>query len=518
MDASDHRDLFLQNHYALTESRLSFDTTEDLVIWEWCQEFVRSHGHVPSSGTVRSHFESAKNTEVLERLDRLAPLKPLVRGDFRSYLEDKANERRARRTLELAKEMAAIVSTGIDLRSDKGKPIRLQGPLDAIRHVMDQSHEIVSPTLGGALSGNLLADGQTFLNRYDQVKNDPRAGLGQFTGIAQIDEHLKGAKKKELWIHAAFTGHLKTFFATHWAYVQAVYFGGSTLYFSLEVPYHQVMNFIYTMHSAHEDFGAIRQKLGIQGLGLEYHKIRDGKLSKEEEAFLKDYVVPDFNRTPTVPHNGPHSLDPTAYGNIQVEVQDPDKLDYTVVDLRTRAELLNVKTPFDMIMVDHAGLLSSRKRHASTTESLNEVLRDLKKLSGAFNRGSGIAVVGLFQISRDGYKTALKSGGRYNLTALSYANECERSADVVTASYVDEDLKGMNRTLFQCLKARDHEPFPMIPVRVEYANRRLLTDRTPYDDIRTKIDESKGTNGSFPGKSRRKGSDHHDFFGDDSIG
>jgi hypothetical protein len=186
--------------------------------------------------------------------------------------------------------------------------------------------------------------------------------------------------------------------------------------------------------------------------------------------------------------------------------------------MRTRGELLHIKTPFDMIMVDHAGLLSSRKRYGNTTESLNEVLRDLKKLALSFNRGSGISVVGLFQISREGYKTAHKNGGRYNLTALSYANECERSADVVTASYVDDDLKAMNRALFQCLKSRDHEPFPMTPVRVEYNNRRLVTDRTPYEDIQTKIDESKGANGAYPGKGRRKTNDHHDFFGDDTIG
>ena len=47
-----------------------------------------------------------------------------------------------------------------------------------------------------------------------------------------------------------------------------------------------------------------------------------------------------------------------------------------------------------------------------------------------FNRGEGMAVCCLFQISREGYKMAMKKGdkdpekrGEYDLTNLSYANE-----------------------------------------------------------------------------------------------
>ena len=97
------------------------------------------------------------------------------------------------------------------------------------------------------------------------AQRDPEFWLREQAKIRQIDAMLKGAKRYELWIHAGFTGSMKSTFALHWAYVQAVYFGFSTVYFSLEMPYMQCRNIIYTMHTAHEDFADIREQLGIVG-------------------------------------------------------------------------------------------------------------------------------------------------------------------------------------------------------------------------------------------------------------
>ena len=160
-----------------------------------------------------------------------------------------------------------------------------------------------------------------------------------------------------------------------------------------------------------------------------------------------------------------------------MEVADPDKSDFTIADLRAKAELLHSKDPaISTLFIDHAGLMSSRHRHNSTTERLNEVLRDLKRMSMSFNKGAGIAVVGLFQLSREGFRAAEKNGGRYNLTHLSYANEAERSSDVVTAGWVDEELRERNLVKFMCLKARDHAPFPPFYSRVAWPCRRISTE------------------------------------------
>jgi len=151
-----------------------------------------------------------------------------------------------------------------------------------------------------------------------------------------------------------------------------------------------------------------------------------------------------------------------------------------MVDLRHKAEMIHSKSPFRLLFIDHISLLSPRKWVASRTDRDNELIRDAKKLAGSFNRGEGMAVVALFQISRDGYKMALKAKEkagtpRYDLTALSYSNECERSADIVTTSWIDDDLRASNRVQFQCLKSRDQKPFDIFLCRIEWITRRMLT-------------------------------------------
>jgi hypothetical protein len=284
-----------------------------------------------------------------------------------------------------------------------------------------------------------------------------------------MDEALKGAKRGELWTHAAFTGGLKSTLAMNWHYNQSVYYRHSSVLFSLEMPYRQVRRILYAMHSSHGKFAEVRRDLGV-GKSLNYEKIRDGELSPEDKKFLTEHVVPDFN-------------DPAnKYGHIHIEVADPDKSDFTVNDLRARSELLYTKDPaIQMISIDHAGLMQSRGKYRSTTERLNEVIRDLKRLSMSFNRGAGIAVMTLFQISREGFKAAEKGGGRYNLTHLSYANECERSSDIVTAGWVDTELMESNLVKFQCLKSRDNAPFKEFYSGVLWPCRRIFTtaDITP---------------------------------------
>jgi hypothetical protein len=473
VNPADNDTLFLRNFLALQESELGFDIPEDIALWNFIRSFVRSHNHVPNIDTLRQHFQRGGETEIVDRLETvLSPVAARTKGDFLKRLEDKADDRRRRRWEEILKEAAAITTSGIIIKEGKEER-HLKGPIDAARYIMDKSHDIVTPTLGTRLSGEVTTDGEDFKAEYERIEADPLAGVGQMSGLQQADVALSGAKRYELWIHAAFTGGLKSTFALNWMYNQAIYYRHDSIIFSLEMPYNQCRRIIYSMHSMHEKFKAIRYKLGLQSnpdlsMGLEYQKIRDGILEPAEKEFLFQHVVPDFNN----PAN--------EYGKIHIEVGDPEKSDFTVADLRSKCEILFAKSPFATIFVDHVGLMSPRKWSSSTTERLNEVIRDLKRLAMSFNRGMGIAVVALFQINREGYKAAMKrkektEQARYDLTHLSYANEAERSADIVTATWTDDDLREVNRVQFQCLKSRDQAPFNIFLARVEWACRRLLT-------------------------------------------
>lgn len=432
-DESDREDLFQRNYMHLLESGLGFETQEDDLIWTFIKDFFSRHTHVPTLQTIRTHFARIKEMEVVDRVETVANFPALTRGDFVRHLEEKAEDRRSRLVLENLKTSAKIVETGLEIRDGKKKTF-LKGAVDACRFFNDMSHSIVAPTLGAKLSGDLIADTAGFKEHYERVEADPQYGVGCHSGLEQMDKVLNGARKGELWVHAGFTGSMKSSTALHWAYVQAIYFHNNVFYCSLEMPYIQCRNIIHTMHSYHEKFRAQRIKYGVQvpskkqddgtwlhyDRGLDYEKIKNGKLEAHEKKFLYEVVERDLE-----------DREINEYGAIHLECSDPDKTDYTVLDLRTKAEIEYSKNPFDIMFIDHMGLMAPRKWMRSTTENLNEVVRDVKKLALGFNRGMGMAIVGLFQISRDGWRQAEKNDGRYNLTALSYANECAVGATPV---------------------------------------------------------------------------------------
>jgi hypothetical protein len=463
----DNAEQHFKNYLLFESSGLEFLEPQDVVLWQFIKDFAKSYNEVPNISTLRNHFENIREPEVIDRLVILDAVSPLTKGDFQSRLERKVEDRKKILVKEILTQAGHIAHEGIKIQDGKSEAF-LRGPVAAIQYVMDEGHEILTPALAYKISGNITKDADNIAKAYIARRDDPMQGEGLYCGFDEIDQALRGAKPKELWTHAAFTGGLKSTFALNWMYNQAVFRGRNIFMISLEMPYFQVRNLLFAMHTMHHKFRNTRVELGIQtdpsphgDLGLRYERIRDGQLEPNEERFFLEYVVPDLSEKGI------------GYGAMEVHEPDPNKVGFNVLDLRHKAEMIYSKTPLSMVIVDHGGLLQSQRRYSSTTESQNEVLRDLKRLALTFNGGRGIAVLNLFQINRTGYKEALKNEGRYNLTHLSYANECERSSDVVTASWVDEEYAARNRALFQCLKSRDSRPFQAFEARIEWPCRRL---------------------------------------------
>ena len=484
MHGQDEEKHILQNISKFRDSGLEYDQDTDTKLWTYIKDFVGKFQHPPDLVTIRSYFENTRQGEVVDRLEYLASVTPRTQGNFVAHLEQKADERRMRRVGEILSDASTVLTTGITRKEGRNE-VMLKGPRDAIGYIIENSRDVIAPTTGQVLSGIVNADRDQFIEEVTRAREDPLAGRGQQTGIGQIDDHLPGSKRHELWIHAAFTGGMKSTFMVNWCYNQAVGLygkegqnpGESSLIFSLEMPYQQVRRILYVMHSRHPKF---KDVFGNEFYGLDYQRVRDGTLDDNEMKAL-EYISTDFAN----PEN--------KYGQVIVEVHDPDKSRFTVPDLRAKAEYAYSQNPFAMMVVDHVGLMHSVERYSSTTERLNEVIRDLKRLSMSFNRGMGMGTVALFQISREGFKAAEKNGGRYNLTHLSYANEAERSADIVTATWVDDELRQKNEVKFQCLKSRDDSPFQDFVAGVHWPQRRIYTKKNmtvdEVDAASNKLDE-----------------------------
>ena len=465
---SDHQDSLTENFRMLEASGITFEDPVDHSIWTFIRDFVQQHKHPPELSTLRAHFERSNLTANVDRIEEIAISKPkLNRGDFEHYLNNKAEDRRKQLIIQYLQEAGEILQKGVEIKNGKGKEAtKLFGPSDAMSFLMDKAHDILTPVTGIKIAGEVTSDVSEFLAEYERVKNDPRAGLGQMVGLGQMDECIAGAKRHELWVHAGYTSHGKSLCMLNWAYNQAVYYRNSVLIFSLEMPYHQCRRLIYLLHSGHEKFRGMP--------GLDYQRVRDGQCTAAEEAQLK-VVAEDFGDS--------------EYGQIHIEVRDPNKSTFTIADVKHRAETIYARTPFQLLFIDHALLLDARKWVPSLTDRMNEVLRESKQLAMTFNRGLGMAVVCLFQINRDGFKQAMKRRGGeagkdgakplnnhvYDLTALAQTSEAERSADIVTATWLDDDLRSANQILYQCLKNRDGKLFEPFLAGVHWPTRRLFT-------------------------------------------
>jgi DnaB-like helicase C terminal domain len=353
-DQTEDPELLLRNAQALRNAGLSFDIPEDEVIWTWIQGFIDQYRHVPDASSIRGHFTTVNQLTIVDRLDSLSVERSKSQGDYLLLLEARAEDRRLRLTSEILREAGTIAVTGITVKEGK-KDVHLRGPIHALRYVVDRASEVVTPTTGIKLSGDVTVDGAAFQQAYQRVEDDPLAGIGQLTGIQQLDVAIKGAKRKQLWTHAAFTGGLKSTFAVNWMYNQAIYYKHSSVLFSLEMAYEEVQRTLNAIHSAHPKFDAIRKSLGIKKC-VEVEKIEDGELTPNEKEFLFKHVVPDLS-------------DPAnQYGGMHIEVRDPDKSDFTILDVRSKAELLFSKDPgIRMLILDHAGILEARHRHPNTT-------------------------------------------------------------------------------------------------------------------------------------------------------
>lgn len=454
-----------KNYLVMYESGQSFTDPRHERVWDFVKEFASQHHHSPDLQVAIDFFQHNREIDVTDQLTMVTVVKPLYGGNFVKTLETEIDNRR-RSALTAALQDAAVILTN-GLIVGKGTQAKtLRGPFDSMNYLREQMGTITLPGVNTSLYGEVVSDAQNYAEWYRNKKLDP-SGQGLMSGLDQMDIVIGGARKNELWIHAGFTSHLKSSLMITWAYNQAIFIGKNILLFSLEMDYLRLRNIIYAMHSAHWKFRDIRIQLGIQkdlslDTGLSYDAIRNCELTDEEEQFLLEIVVPDLTTD-------------TTYGKLHIEVADPDKMDFTILDLRARAEVIHQSSPIHMIFVDHMGLMGSRTKYASTTDKLNEVIRDLKKLTGSFNHGQGIPIVSLMQINREGAKAIEKAGGVYSLTSLSYANEAERSADIVTATYITPEMRKLGFVQVQCMKNRDGKLFDSFFSKVDWNSRRLLT-------------------------------------------
>ncbi len=159
---------------------------------------------------------------------------------------------------------------------------------------------------------------------------------------------------------------------------------------------------------------------------------------------------------------------------------NPEK-EMTMLDIRMEAELLHKQMDIGFVVIDHGQWVEARKgkKNRDYTIELNSVVRDAKQFAMRFNNNEGVPVLLLWQINREGKEEADKNNGEYKLKAFTYANEDEKTADVVTTTYLNKTHREQSTTRLSNPKNRDNPPFEPFDAFVNFNSRRMLgIDRT----------------------------------------
>jgi replicative DNA helicase len=437
----------LHNYGYIKSCEIEFGLDLHDKIYKYINEHSTKFVDVPSFDRIRKYFED--DSEIIEELEKISKEKTLYESNFKSLCDEVHLEIQQKKLTELLKETSQISVSGkkIDRNSF------LQGPKQAVEHFLHLSIDFLKSKSSVRTNGNLKEHSHEALKEYYETKKNQKFD-GLLTGLPSIDMTCKGMRSPELWLVVAYVSELKTTMTMNFAYTQAIEQGRNVQFVSLEMPYKDVRNMFICIHSANLNLWPGSDWDDVYPLN--YDDIVDGNLSQREEEFF-NFLCHDIENN-------------EEYGDINI-YQPDDGL--TMSHLKAWAEIEFRKKPFDILYLDYIELMKSENPGKDYTLDLNQRIKDLKQFAIHFNNGKGMRVVSAYQANRKGKEHADKNDGEYRLDALSYANEAERSADVIIYSYLNDELRANNQNKIGCLKNRSRPKFKQFVGKTNLASRKI---------------------------------------------
>lgn len=451
----------LVNWHKLVEHRLDFKTNEDQAIFKYLNTFYGQMSAPPDVSIIREYFEKQDSIEVCARIDEIKKAQFYTRTNFLSIVRTEQEQQNLATFVSNLREAAIIAEQGRNLdRPINGKKI-LRGVTDAMGFMFDKMSELSHIETGEKLEGFIEGDAEEVIDEYDIVsRTNSYSGRNVF-GLAPVDEACEGHRSGEFWVHCAAPGDLKTTTAINYAYNNAYVFGKHMFYGIFEMPYKQLRRQIFVLHSSHGKFmtewHAEDRKAGRADpyVGIDYRKVRDGKLNELELKRFK-LVAQDFKAT--------------CKGKIYLWRPSQQA---TVADVKRKAEMFHNKYGCDGVVLDNLSNLKPVKSMIDTTSTLNAIVTEARMLALNFARGNTVPVLGLFHMNRQGKLRAEKADGRYDVASISYANQIERDADVITYTYLDDRLRKEGKFYLGSLKNRDNPLFDRMVGKIFWYSKRM---------------------------------------------
>lgn len=443
----------VSNWNRLVEYDLDFEVEEDLKLFEYFKTYYEQMSSPPDMKLVKEYFEKLDDIETVNRLDEVASAQVYIRTNYLSIVRAEQDRQQVKGLVLLFRDAGAIAEQGRNVEKPvQGKKV-LRGVTDAVNYAFENLSRFTRVESGTKLEGVVSEDAEEVIDEYELVESTNQYAHRNLFGLEPVDSVCKGHKKGEYWIHTAFTGELKTTLALNYAYNNVMVYGKNIFYTILEMPYDQLRRQLYAIHSSHGKF--VTEWYGEDGYtGLDYRAIRDGELDERGKQRLR-IIARDFKES--------------AKGRLYVWRPQGD---VSIGDIQRKAEMFHNRWGCDGVVIDHLALVKLGIVRDYVV-ALNQVVRDGRMMALNFARGRGVPVLALFQMNRQGKLRAEKNDGRYDIAAISYANEIEKSADVITYTYLDDVLRRAGQFYLGNLKNRDNPLFDRMVGKILWQSKRM---------------------------------------------
>ena len=453
----------LKNWNKLRDYSLGFSSIEDKEIYKYIETFYTQMSAPPDFTIVREYFEKEDKIEAVSRLDEIKSAQPYIGANYLAIVKAEEERQQTKNFIMLMRDAGIVAERGINVdKPVDGKKV-FKGVADAVNFVYDKLHSFTRIEGGEKLEGVVSDDAQEVLDEYETTEKVDKFAQRNLFGFEPVDSVCRGHRCGEYWIHVGYAGELKSTTACNYAYNNAYIYGKNIFYAILEMPYKQLRRQIYLIHSSHgkfvTDWWREDERAGLppekRYTGLSYGQVRDGELSLKDKERLRK-VAQDFEAT--------------SKGKLFIW-RPADEVG--IIEIRRKAEMFHNKYGCDGIVIDYLGLVKPKHRTNDFVTTQNSVVRDGRLMALNFARGHGVPLLALFQINRQGKLRADKNDGNYDLSAIAYSNEIEKSADVISYTYLNDELRRSATFYLGCLKNRDNQIFERMTGKILWQTKRM---------------------------------------------
>lgn len=401
----------LDNYAHVRLDRLVGLTKPQAKILEYLLGFKTNHAAPPTQQTVERWAETQYDPELTKIVEEAALAVAFHASDFEEAFEREVAAQAAEALLTACHEAVAI-SGGTST-----KPNAPRGIESAVTFLYGNV-KVPPPKNDAGIPADMKAARTMLLAEYDKRKANPQQAYGIPSGYSYIDDATGGFKKKGLYLHAGFAGHLKSTQMLNMI-VNAATYGWNELLFTSEMPATEVKFSLIVIHSKNPKFASY-------GVRLSQNKMIRGQLSDPERDHM-ELVYDDLVNNPD-------------HGSIRVI----DSGDFTgFASIKQRAVQEDLKEPIHMMWVDYLTRLPVEVSRGSGINNLrdarNELIADAKRFAMAFRKGEGLAVGSPFQVNRTGLKEGVDrvrkgktSEGVLDVNALAEYSAAEKEADGIS--------------------------------------------------------------------------------------